>query len=285
MAENEESEIAGEFGRTLRLALAGAMQAREVAARRAQMSAAQQQAETERQRQGQAVLARSVGQELHSAQFWKKAGSESIADHVTVAAHLAQHHPEARLGYMHAADRLRNDYGINIEQINRDHPNALAERHAALRDALDDYFDRYRQDDHHDAAQETQQQQQLESEDQTQTASREADSAAAVTEEAADLDKASDRQAEAHLDRMNTMTAEQAGDRQPETYQRMTPEQLAQIERAANNPELAGVRGRQSLTFGSPTGQRTQAASQTLGRARSGRDLTQGKVQEAGLSR
>lgn len=285
MAENEESEIAGEFGRTLRLALAGAMQAREVAVRRAQMSAAQQQAETERQRHGQAVLARSVGQELHSTQFWKKAGSESIADHVTVAAHLAQHHPEARLGYMHAADRLRNDYGINIEEINRDHPNAMAERHAALRDALDDYFDRYRQDDHHDAAQETQQQQQLESEDQTQTASREADSAAAVTEEATDLDKARDRQAEAHLDRMNTMTAEQAGDRHPETYQRMTPEQLAQIERAANNPELAGVRGRQSLTFGSPTGQRTQAASQALGRPRSGRALTQGKVQEAGLSR
>lgn len=285
MAENEESEIAGEFGRTLRLALAGAMQAREVAARRTQMSAAQQQAETERQRQGQAVLARSVGQELHSTQFWKKAGSESIADHVTVAAHLAQHHPEARLGYMHAADRLRNDYGINIEQINRDHPNALAERHAALRDALDDYFDRYRQDDHHDAAQETQQQQQMESEDQTQTASREADSAAAVSEEAADLDKASDRQAEAHLDRMNTMTAEQASDGNTEAYQRMTPEQLAQIERAANNPELVGVRGRQSLTFGSPTGQRTQAASQTLGRARSGKALAQGKVQEAGLSR
>ncbi len=175
--------------------------------------------------------------------------------------------------------------GTSYWPLTRDHPNALAERHAALRDALDDYFDRYRQDDHHDAAQETQQQQQLESEEQTQTASREADSAAAVSEEAADLDKASDRQAEVHLDRMNTMTAEQAGDRHSETYQRMTPEQLAQIELAANSPELAGVRGRQSLTFGSPTGQRTQAASHALGRAKSGKALTQGKVQEAGLSR
>lgn len=281
MAENEESEIASEFGRTLRLALSGVMQAREAFARRAQMTQAARQAEVEREHQGQAVLARSVGQELHSAGFWKKAGSESIADHVTVAAHLSPNHPEARTGYMHAADRLRNDYGINIEQINRDHPNALAERHAALRDALDDYFDRHRQDAEHDA----QQQELATSTPEQGSAVPEQDRGQSVSEEGAELNEAQDRQAEVHQDRMNTMTQENAPAGAGQMYQRMSPQDLHRIEVAANNPGLAGVRGRQGLTFGSPTGQRTQAASAALGRVKTGRGAAQGRVQEAGLSR
>ncbi|WP_461635123.1 hypothetical protein [Glutamicibacter soli] len=41
---------------------------------------------------------------------------------------------------MTGADRIRNQFGINVEDLNRDHPTAATDRHRALHDALDDYL-------------------------------------------------------------------------------------------------------------------------------------------------
>lgn len=41
---------------------------------------------------------------------------------------------------MTGADRIRNQFGINVEDLNQNHPTAATDRHRALRDALDDYL-------------------------------------------------------------------------------------------------------------------------------------------------
>ncbi|MER8026862.1 hypothetical protein [Glutamicibacter protophormiae] len=41
---------------------------------------------------------------------------------------------------MTGAERIRNQFSINVEDLNRDHPTAATDRHRALRDALDDYL-------------------------------------------------------------------------------------------------------------------------------------------------
>lgn len=69
-------------------------------------------------------------------------GSEAIADNFAIATHLKDRHPEAAAAHTHMKDLLRNDYGINIEDINRDHPTALVDQHRALRDPLDDHFNK-----------------------------------------------------------------------------------------------------------------------------------------------
>lgn len=151
MMEQEETEIIQDLGRTARLILGSGMQAAEQAQRHSHLKAQEQLAQE--QRAYAAMLAdtareRAMGEQIRrdfsSAQFWKNAGSESIADRMTVAAELAARHPEAGRTYMDGADRIRNKFGINIEDINRDHPTAPADRHAALRDALDDYFASHR---------------------------------------------------------------------------------------------------------------------------------------------
>lgn len=166
MDANEESEIFDSLGRVTRATAAGTMQTAETASRRAQMGQSAKEAEAanqqrfaqtmqrlaDRDHKQEATLAQVIRSDSYQRHFWAHAGSEQIADYVTASAHLAPRHPEARSAYMHMSDVLRNDYGINIEQMNRDHPTSLMDRHHALRDALDDYFARQRMDAEADQA-------------------------------------------------------------------------------------------------------------------------------------
>ena len=136
MVDQEESEIIQELGNMTRAIMGGGMQAAEQAQRRAGMSQAEANAQTERERGVAGMLRR----ELSSPSFWKEASSESIADRMTVAGELASKHNDASQAFMAGADRIRNQYGINVEDINRDHPGSPVQRHQALRDALDDYL-------------------------------------------------------------------------------------------------------------------------------------------------
>lgn len=86
--------------------------------------------------------AAALEREVYNDKFWIAAGSESIADRVAVARHLSQDHPAAKTAYLHACDVLRTTYGISVEKINREHPHSPEDRHAALREALDEYFAR-----------------------------------------------------------------------------------------------------------------------------------------------
>lgn len=149
MAENEESEIMDSVGMLARTITGSGLQAKEAAHRREQTRAQQAQAEEASARRGvemnhreEAQMASGLRQVTYNREFWRTASSETIADHVTVASHLAPRHPDARMAAMHSADVLRNDFGINIEQMNKDHPGSLEARHFALRDALDDYFNK-----------------------------------------------------------------------------------------------------------------------------------------------
>jgi hypothetical protein len=307
MAENEEeSEMAAQFGNLLRVAMGSGMQIREAQARRAQMQAAERTAEADQQTRAEANVAAMVNREVYNPEFWRTAGSESIADRVTVAAHLAGTHPEARGAWMHAADVLRNDYGINLERMNKEHPSSLVDRHAALRDALDDYFARQRLDAESDQAlAPTAEQEQGADRDDELGAAASSDTTAQTTEadQAASqkLEKEADAKAvddEAHWvladryeaetqqDQKNAQAEEQTGGRDPGQYQRVTDAQLAQIERHANAPQLALVRVRQAAGFPQPTTDRIGPGTKGIKAtkpAAAGRGLGQG--QEAGLSR
>lgn len=307
MAENEEeSEMAAQFGTMLRVAMGSGMQIREAQARRAQMQATERTADTDRQIRTEAGVAAMVNREMYTPEFWRTAGSESIADRVTVAAHLAGTHAEARGAWTHAADVLRNDYRINLEAMNKDHPTSLVDRHAALRDALDDYFAAQRLDAEADQALASRPEQEQDptadaardresSPDATvqpseagQAASQNAekDSDAKAVDEDAHLSLADQYGAEAQQDQAKTQAEEQNGGRSPQQYQRVTDAQLAQIERHANAPQLALVRARQAAGFPRPTTDRIASGAKSIKAtqpAAAGRGLSQG--QEAGLSR
>ena len=136
MVDQEESEIIQEFGNMTRAIMGSGMQAAEHAQRRASMNQAEANAEVARER----GVAEMLRRELSSPSFWKQASSEAIADRMTVAGELALKHNDASQAFMAGADRIRNQYGINVEDINRDHPTSSVQRHQALRDALDDYL-------------------------------------------------------------------------------------------------------------------------------------------------
>lgn len=136
MVDHEESEIIQEFGNMTRAIMGSGMQAAEQAQRRASMNQAEASAEVARER----GVAEMIRRELSSPSFWKQASSEAIADRMTVASELALKHNDASQAFMAGADRIRNQYGINVEDINRDHPASSVQRHQALRDALDDYL-------------------------------------------------------------------------------------------------------------------------------------------------
>ncbi|QCU79580.1 hypothetical protein E7744_14750 (plasmid) [Citricoccus sp. SGAir0253] len=199
---------------------------------------------------------------------------------------------------------LRNDYGINLERMNKDHPTSLVDRHAALRDALDDYFARQRLEAEADQALAPRSEQ-----DQDATADRENTSLPDTTAQTTEADQAASQKAEkqadakavdegahqvlagrygaeAQQDQVNAQTAEQTGGRDPGQYQRVTDAQLAQIERHANAPQLALVRARQAAGFPQPTADRIAAGAKSIKATKpvaAGRGLGQG--QEAGLSR
>lgn len=306
MAENEEeSEMAAQFGNILRVAMGSGMQIREAQARRAQMQASERTAEADRQTRSEGTVAAMVNREVYNPEFWRTAGSESIADRVTVAAHLAGTHAEARAAWMHSADVLRNDYGINLERMNKDHPTSLVDRHAALRDALDDYFARQRLDAEADQAlaPRAEQEQSTDRDDElgavtpsdTTAQTTETDQAASqkvekeadakAVDEDAHLAMADRYGAEARQDEANVRTEEQAGGRDPGQYQRVTDAQLAQIERHANTPELAGVRSQQGDFFPRSTAERIATnPSKTTKRPVSTAPAA-GRSQETGLSR
>lgn len=139
MENQEESEIIADFGQIVRTVMGSGMQAAEQAQRRAAMKAEERQIDESKER----AVAQMIGRDFASDKFWKTAGSEAIADRMTVAVELATKHganSEAARAFMTGADRIRNQYGINVEDINRDHPTASTDRHQALRDALDDYL-------------------------------------------------------------------------------------------------------------------------------------------------
>ncbi|WP_349931842.1 hypothetical protein ABNP34_16470 (plasmid) [Glutamicibacter mishrai] len=139
MENDEESDISMEFGRVLRMALGSAMQVSETKARQAmQQQQSQEQSSQLEQRESQNKLAWNLNTDLKSSSFAHMSG-EQIADRMTVASHLAPNFTNAAKAYMAGSDRLRNEMGINIEDINRNHPLSAEDRHAALRNAIDDY--------------------------------------------------------------------------------------------------------------------------------------------------
>lgn len=146
MAEDEESQVAEDFGRMVRIATGSIMQVAESRARRRQVGASTDAAATRDRQRMEDNAARVVQHDLYRAEFWKHAGSESIADRMAVAATLGESNPAAQSAWMHGADVIRSTYGIDLQKINREHPNSQEERHAALRDALDDRFQMNRYD-------------------------------------------------------------------------------------------------------------------------------------------
>jgi hypothetical protein len=302
MAENEEeSEMAAQFGNVLRVAMGSGMQIREAQARRAQMQASERTAEADRQARAEANVAALVNREVYNPEFWRTAGSESIADRVTVAAHLAGTHAEARGAWMHAADVLRNDYRINLEAMNKDHPTSLVDRHAALRDALDDYFARQRLDVEADQALAATAEQ---PQDTAADADRENASAPDTTVQPSEADQAASHKAEkeagakavdedAHQVLADRSGAEAqqghesttAGGRGSGQYQRVTEAQLAQIERHANTPELAGVRSQQGDFFPRSTAERIATNPSKTANKPAASAAAAGRNQETGLNR
>lgn len=125
MVDHEESEIIQDFGNITRTILGSGLQAAEQAQRRASMK----QAESSAQDASERAVAGMIRRELSSPSFWKQASSECIADRMNVASELALKHNDASQAFMAGADRIRNQYGINVEDINRDRPASPVDRH------------------------------------------------------------------------------------------------------------------------------------------------------------
>ncbi|GAA1139821.1 hypothetical protein [Nesterenkonia lutea] len=274
MADNEESEITESIAFFARTITGSAMQYRESATRQHQAEAQQRAAAQANMQRTEAQLASGLRQEVYSREFWRTASSENIADHMTVASHLGRTQPDARMAAMHTADVLRNDFGINVEHMNRDHPNSLEDRHHALRDALDDHFNRARVEadadqTRIDAQRETAVPEVAAAE--IAPAETEAEQpaentqAAAPAEQTAEVNEATDRAAEAqssesanlatadragsetHQDQEHARSEEATGGRQPEPYTRVSKQELNEIQKL--DPALAAVRQRQAQAF------------------------------------
>lgn len=278
---NEESEITEGMGRMLRTAMAGGMQLSEAAARKRQSQQSQQQQAEQQTKAEEAKVATALRQDAYSREFWRSAGSEAIADRVTVAGQYSGQQPEARSAYMHMSDVLRNDYGINIEQLNRDHPTSVTDRHHALRDALDDYFasrtldaeadqldqqaaqaEQHRDSQSHGAdpdreageesSAEAGQDSRAQSGEQLSGQAEEArdQSAARQASESANLQQADRHGAESHRDATHTRAEESTGGRQPRPYERVSEASLAQA--AKQNPQAAAARRASAMNFPAP---------------------------------
>lgn len=288
---NEETELTQEFGQLVRVLTGSSMQVQEASTRRGQLrSFEQSQLEQQRRAQDKA-MAEMVNETIHDRHFWATAGSEEIADNVTVAAHLSSTQDKAQKAYLHASDMLRNEYGINLEDINRDHPTALSDRHAALRDSLDSYFEGQRAQ-----AGETDKAEQLVDKSKKQPTFQEArewhakhfpdahrewemryqyadtvdgkrnderdlvdkmvshrDAAReAAAEEQASLRKANQYHVEHQQDKNHAKSEAATGGREPNPYQRVTTEQYAQL-RNTTSEWLATSRHRQGLMFAGST--------------------------------
>lgn len=261
---NEETELTQDFGQLVRVLTGSGMQVQEASIRREQLRSFEQ-SRMDQQRQGHdKAMAEMVNTTLQDRTFWATAGSEEIADHVTVAAHLSPTQHKAQKAYMQASDMLRNEYGINLEEINRDHPTALGDRHAALRDELDSYFQR--QGVQHEQSPEPialDPTFQLEAQDQP-TIERDAATfigpAVSVDQEAgrlirseqASAAKADQYHAENQQDKKHALTETVTGGRESQAYQRVTPQQYEAL-RNTTSEWLADARHRQGLMFAKST--------------------------------
>lgn len=221
--DHEESEIMQDFGQLLRTVMGSGMQAAEQAQRRVAMRAQEQAVSEARER----AVAQMVGQEFASDKFWRSAGSEAIADRMTLSLALATKHgasSESARAFVTGADRIRNQYGINVEDINNDHPLSAVERHHALRDALDDYLageranvearalnaaqGREKDSKESEATNEAEEIPKRENAAPELAMTREQESAKAKNNETAHLGQAERFAGEENLDRVNTETAE-----------------------------------------------------------------------------
>lgn len=263
---NEESELTQELGQLVRVLTGSGMQYQEARFRREQMRAAEQARMQQQQHAHNKALANLVHETLHDRQFWATAGSEAIADNVIAAAHLSQDHPKAQQAYMHAADMLRNDFGINLEDINRDHPTSLSDRHAALRDELDSYFERLRVQNERDSSSQrvviepslvldTKERLEIEGNNPIVMEPKEPPlqiEGKLLREEQASAAKAEQYAAEHRQDKLHAQTEAITGGREPYPYQRVTAEQYEQLRRTTA-PMYAEVRQRQGLMFARST--------------------------------
>lgn len=216
MNDHEESEIMQDFGQILRTVMGSGMQSAEQAQRRA-AARAQEQAMSEAK---ELAVAQMIGQDFASDKFWRAAGSEAIADRMTLSLELATKHgasSEAARAFMTGADRIRNQYGINVEDINNDHPSSAVDRHHALRDALDDHLAGERANAEAKSLDASQENESNPSQPEAtheaeaapeQGAERGQDVAQARENEAAHLGEAEKFEGEKNLDQRNTETAE-----------------------------------------------------------------------------
>lgn len=196
-----------EFGGIIRAMMGSGMQVAEQAQRRSHMSQMEAQAQFERER----GLAEMLRRDLSSPTFWKSAGSEAVADRMTYASELAGRHDAASQAFMTGADRIRNQYGINVEDINRDHPGSAVERHHALRDALDDYLSSQRLNDEAQGKEQDTAHEPNEAQQDTEPHAKEEleqDAAEARQDESAHLSKAEAAEAEVEKDMKNTELGE-----------------------------------------------------------------------------
>lgn len=192
-----------------------------------------------------AEQASALEREVYSNDFWRTAGSESIADRVAIASDLAADHPAARTAYLHASDVLRNNYGITIEEMNRDHPGSTEDQHQALRGALDDYFARHQfeveQAQAQAAAQNASEQgNEPEAAEEARAVRLGADADRAAVSESQNLSDADQAASEVHQDREHARAEESTGGRQPQPYSRTSDAELAKI--ASVDPAAAEAR-------------------------------------------
>lgn len=134
-----EAEVGQEVDRVLRAAMMGAMQVREALQRREQQSQQLRQQEEQTRQAREQRVAQAVTKDIHRSSFWQEASNERLANTYSVVSYLsAQGHPDAQSAHSAMTDRLRTRFGINIDDLNRDHPEAPKDLHRALVSALDD---------------------------------------------------------------------------------------------------------------------------------------------------
>jgi hypothetical protein len=307
---NEETEMTQEFGQLVRILTGSSMQMREAAYRRSIVKAeaeSQRQAEQQRQHQEQ-LMAESVNEKLRSESLWANQDATEIADHVIVAQHLGKTHDAALSGYNYAADMLRDNYGINLAEMNRDHPTASADQHQALRDALESYFQRHRAQAEESITGKEIQPEQLDQKSKTPTIAEarawnaehfpEAHDAweleyshtdtsvgrqqmrdqlinkmerhQAVAEEQASLRKAEQYHGEQLQDEQHAHQEASTGGREPQPYQRVTDAQREQLN--SQNPGYGDTRQRQGKQF---TKSSQERVNDTASSPRSGRAVKQ----------
>jgi len=279
---NEETEMTQEFGQLVRILTGSSIQIREAAYHRSIVKAeaeSARQAEQQRQQQEQ-LMAESVNEKLRSESLWARGDATEIADHVIVAAHLGETHEAALSGYHYAADMLRDNYGINLAEMNRDHPTSWADRHEALQQALSDHFEaQQKESEAEQLSNQSEQQTQVldgeseaeqppnQPEQEQQAHELEGEAAAARQSEEVNLHRAGDYAAEQSQDERHTQQEASNGGRQPEPYQRVTDAQREQLN--SQIPGYGDTRQRQGMQFTKPSQERVNdtASSPKSGRA------------------